>query len=98
MYGYPQQQQYLPQLRGRMVSSFDEVKASPIDFDGTVSFFPDLNNNKIYTKQICKDGTCQICMYEKKEIPVEKPVEYVTKEEFEKAIAKLTNSNIANNF
>jgi hypothetical protein len=32
------------------VSSFEEAKASSIDFDGTIFFFPDVANKKIYTK------------------------------------------------
>lgn len=34
------------------MSSIDEVKAMTIDFDGTIFYFPDLANNKIYTKQV----------------------------------------------
>lgn len=38
-------------LKGRPVSGLEEVRAAAVDFDGTVSFFPDLANGKIYTKQ-----------------------------------------------
>lgn len=31
-------------LKGRPVSSLDEVRASAVDFDGTISYFPDLAN------------------------------------------------------
>ena len=55
--------------RIRPVSSIDEVKASVIDFDGSVFYFPDLANKKIYTKQINLDGTASLNMYELKEIP-----------------------------
>ena len=44
-------------IKGRPVSSIEEVKATSIDFDGSVFFFPDLANKKIYTKQINLDGT-----------------------------------------
>jgi len=37
-------------LKGRPVSSLEEVRAAAVDFDGTISFFPDLANGKIYTK------------------------------------------------
>ena len=37
-------------LKGHPVSSLEEVRATGIDFDGTVFFFPDLANHKIYTK------------------------------------------------
>lgn len=43
--------------RVRPVSSIDEVRAASIDFDGSVFYFPDLANKKIYTKQINMDGT-----------------------------------------
>ena len=67
-----------------------------IDFDGSVFYFPDLANQRIYTKQINLDGTAQLNMYELKEIPIEpKPTQnasYVTREEFELAIQELKNS------
>ena len=37
-------------LKGRPVASFDEARAMPIDFDGSIFFFPDLANKRIYTK------------------------------------------------
>lgn len=39
-----------PGLKGRMVSSLEEARATSIDFDGSVFYFPDLANKKIYTK------------------------------------------------
>jgi hypothetical protein len=59
-----------PQVRP--VASIEEVKACPIDFDGSVFYFPDLANKKIYTKQINMDGTAAINMYELKEMPMQK--------------------------
>ena len=79
--------QQTPFLKGRPVSSLDEVRAATIDFDGSVSFFPDLANGKIYTKQCNIDGTAQLNMYELKEIPLNSTgVDYVTREEFNKAM------------
>jgi hypothetical protein len=57
-YYIPPQNSYmrtpLPQtpvmLKGRPVSSIEEVKASAIDFDGSVFYFPDVANKRIYTK------------------------------------------------
>lgn len=57
-------------LKGRPVASFEEVRAAGVDFDGSVSFFPDLANGKIYTKQCNIDGTAAYKMYEYKEIPL----------------------------
>ena len=39
-------------LKGRPVSSIEEAKAMSIDFDGSIFYFPDLANKRIYTKQI----------------------------------------------
>ena len=93
----PQQRmQYVEQsqigIKGRPVSSIEEVKAASIDFDGSVFFFPDLANKKIYTKQINLDGTSTLNIYELKNTPVEtviNPSQYITREEFETALAQL---------
>lgn len=96
---YPSSQQmrqpnYLPQLKGRPVSSIDEARAIPIDFDGSIFFFPDVANKRIYTKQINLDGTATLNMYELKEIPMATTSNnnYVTREEFEEVINKLQQS------
>lgn len=92
---YPQVQQQRPQipsLRGRPVSSLDEVRATSIDFDGSIFFFPDVANKRIYTKQINLDGTAAICMYELKNLPIEPTAissNYVTKEEFDETLKKI---------
>ena len=100
-YNYPQQQQtYVPNQNQRYywqvppapsvrpVSSIEEVKASPIDFDGSVFYFPDLANKRIYTKQINMDGTATINMYELKATPIANN-DYITREEFEYALSQL---------
>ena len=77
-------------IKGRPVSSIEEVKATSIDFDGSVFFFPDLANRKIYTKQINLDGTSTLNVYELKNTPIEpviNPSQYITREEFETALA-----------
>lgn len=76
-------------LKGRPVSSLEEVRAAAVDFDGSISFFPDLANGKIYTKQCNVDGTAALNMYEIKEIPVAPKTEYVTKEEFNTTLSAL---------
>lgn len=93
-YPYGQQvptQQMVMGLKGRPVSSLEEVRATGIDFDGSVFFFPDLPNKRIYTKQINVDGTATLNMYELKEIPQETPNAFVTREEFEKAFMEIQN-------
>lgn len=52
--------QQLQGLKGRPVSSLEEVRATGIDFDGSVFYFPDLANRRIYTKQINLDGTASL--------------------------------------
>lgn len=79
-------------LKGRPVSSMEEARASSIDFDGTVFYFPDLANNRIYTKQINMDGTASLLMYELKEIPDVSQPNFITREEFEKVIENLKKS------
>ena len=110
-YTYPQSQNAIPQriaqsavpastpytwnTRIRPVSSIEEVKACPIDFDGSVFYFPDIANKKIYTKQINGDGTASLNMYELKEIPTVEQAStintssFVTREEFEETINQL---------
>ena len=93
-----QQQQAQPQippfLKGRPVSSLEEVRAIPIDFDGSVFYFPDIANRRIYTKQINLDGTALINMYEFKPIPIAQKSTtntdtFVTREEFEETMSKI---------
>lgn len=63
---YTNQQEYGMQvqgLKGRPVSSIDEAKASMIDLDGSVYVFPDINNKRIYTKQVNMDGTASLYTY-----------------------------------
>ena len=82
-------------LKGRPVSSIEEARAATIDFDGSIFFFPDLANKRIYTKQINIDGTMLMNMYELKEAPVAEelnPNFYITREEFENTINQLKNA------
>ena len=85
----PISQTVSPFLKGRLVSSIEEARAQTIDFDGSVFYFPDLANHRIYTKQINLDGTSTLNMYELKEIPMQVPIEnsdFVTRQEFEQAL------------
>ena len=76
-------------LKGRPVSSLEEARATSIDFDGSIFYFPDLANRRIYTKQINMDGTATLNMYELKEITNNSSNNYVTREEFETALSKI---------
>ena len=75
-------------IKGRPVASIEEARASIIDFDGSIFYFPDLANKRIYTKQINLDGTANLLVYELKEI-VEEQDKYITREEFEAALNQL---------
>lgn len=90
------QQQIPPFLKGRPVSSLEEVRAIPIDFDGSIFYFPDIANRRIYTKQINLDGTALINMYEFKPIPVVQETtsnantdSFITREEFDETMSKI---------
>lgn len=75
----------------RPVTSLEEVKAYPIEFDGSVFYFPDIANKVIYTKAINMDGTVAINTYELKELNTDQVVDYsyITREEFETSIKEL---------
>ena len=83
--------------RIRPVSSIEEVRAASIDFDGSVFYFSDLANKRIYTKQINLDGTAQLNMYELKETPIAaaaQPVDtsdFITRSEFEEVMNRMKN-------
>ena len=84
-------------LKGRLVSSFEEARASSIDFDGSVFYFPDLANRRIYTKLINIDGTASLYVYELREMPVQRDdsvlvpsvEKFVTRDEFEQVLEQL---------
>ena len=86
-YQMPIQQQLLG-LKGRPVASIEEARAATIDFDGSIFFFPDLANKKIYNKQINVDGTMSLNVYDLKVGPTEE-ASYVTREEFENAMNQI---------
>ena len=98
MYSNMQQQMVRPAYpssglysnRIRPVSSLEEARASVIDFDGSVFYFPDAANKKIYTKQINLDGTSLLNMYVLQEIPITpQPDTYVSKDEFQQTVSLL---------
>ena len=95
--GYLRQAPPQVTLKGRLVSSLEEARATSIDFDGSIFYFPDLANKRIYTKQINIDGTASLYVYELRELPIENETsgfvpsveKFVTREEFERVLAQL---------
>lgn len=90
----PQRYYDSPIIKGRPVTSVDEVKAALIDFDGSIFYFPDQANGCIYTKTIGLNGSSVIQMYKLAEMPAAPQIpttqDYVTKVDFEKALASIT--------
>ena len=78
-----------PILKGHPVSSLEEVKATSIDFDGSIFYFPDIANKRIYTKTVDMNGIASLNMYELKPLPPDNiPTgDYITRQEFEQVIA-----------
>ena len=72
-------------LKGHPVSSLEEVKATSIDFDGSIFYFPDIANKRIYTKTVGLDGIATLNMYELKPIPQENQItgDFITRQEFD---------------
>ncbi len=76
-------------IKGRPVSSIEEARATSIDFDGSVFYFPDLANRRIYNKKINIYGTPSFNFYQLKNEPVISSPQYVTREEFETTLAQI---------
>lgn len=84
----PIPQQTMPQmainrLNGKQVDSIEVVKATDISLDGSVNYFPLIDGSAIITKQLMKDGTSKLTIYEPKK---EKDIKYVTSDEFDKKV------------
>lgn len=62
-------------LKGNMVTSFDEIKALPPSFDGSLSYYPTTDGKAIYVTKLAPDGTKEIMEYmlKPKEVVEEKP-------------------------
>ena len=78
-------------LKGRPVSSIEEVRAAQIDFDGSLFIFPDIANKCIYTKQISATGSAILNKYNLQNEAQNLPT-YVTKEEFDTIINQLKSA------
>lgn len=86
----PPQQSGIVLRMAQPVSSFEEVKAMSINFDGSIFFFPDLASKRVYSKQILQDGTPNYKVYEEKALPnINMASSYVTREEYENTLLNL---------
>ena len=82
-------------LQGELVESADIVKSIKTPLDGSISYFPLIDNSGIITKQLQNDGTSKIVVF--KPIDEEKSeIKYLTKEDLEKAINELNMDEIGN--
>lgn len=58
-----------PYLKGRLVTSVDEVRAAQVDLDGTATYFASPGEAKIYVKGIDMQGLPYIQVYELQKNP-----------------------------
>lgn len=82
-------------LQGKAVDSIDVVKAMDVPLDGSITYFPKADGTAIYTKQLQKDGTSKINIYEIKSENSDVAVnavasESVSKEDIEKIYADIS--------
>lgn len=96
--------QNLPQynqsvLQGKSVDSIDVVKATDVNLDGSVCYFPLIDGSAIITKQLQQDGTSKITIYkpiqEEENVPQPK---YVTENDLKKEIGKIDFSEFNDKF
>lgn len=96
--------QNLPQynqsvLQGKSVDSIDVVKATDVNLDGSVCYFPLIDGSAIITKQLQQDGTSKITIYkpiqEEENVPQTK---YVTESDLKKEIGKIDFSEFNDKF
>lgn len=82
-------------LKGRVVSNVEEAKSSFIDLDGSITYFPCVSDNCIYTKSIGLDGQAIFKVYKLVEQP---QMNMPTLQSLEQRIAKLEGviNNVTN--
>lgn len=81
-------------LNGKLVDSIDVVKATEVNLDGSISYFPLTDGSAIVTKQLLTNGTSKTTIYkpiEEKEAP---KVQYATMEDLKKSIKEIDLSEI----
>lgn len=66
----PQMPSQQPYLKGRVVTSVEEVRASQVDLDGSVTYFACPGEGRIYAKGIDMQGLPYILVYELQKVPM----------------------------
>ncbi len=79
-------------LNGKIVDSIDAVKATDVQFDGSISYFPLANGSAIITKQLQSDGTSKIVIYKPEKVSDD--VKYATIEDVNKKIDSIKFDDI----
>lgn len=79
-------------LNGKIVDSIDAVKATDVQFDGSISYFPLANGSAIITKQLQSDGTSKIVIYKPEKIS--DGVKYATIEDLNNKIDSIKFDDI----
>ena len=81
-------------IKGRIVGSIEEVKGSPIDLDGSITYFPCPAGNCVYAKSIDNNGLPVIYKYQQTEEVEPKPKEYADSETVKKLQEQINSLEI----
>lgn len=73
-------------LKGKPVTSIEEARAQSFDLDGSITYFPDITNKRIYTKQFNPDGSASFKVYIE-DTANQDNLKYVTQQELVDAVA-----------
>lgn len=90
---YQQQQYTPPTIRAEIIQVNDEQEVMNYPLAaGATQMFMTKDDKYIFIKSAYANSPAQIVRYPKEEPKVEPPVEYVTREEFEKRLEEFFNS------
>lgn len=76
-------------LNGKQVENYEVAKNMDIVLDGSISYFPLLDNSKIITKQLQTDGTIKTLIYSLDKETKAKENNYISLSEVKKMINDL---------
>ena len=80
-----------PYFKAVPVMSFDEAKAAMVAYDGSLNIFVDVQNSKIYTKQLNTDGLAEFKVYKlsQEEQATSSNSQYIERAEFDLVLEEL---------